>query len=118
MPLRGDAAIGHYVPQALRFDMQIADVITPDDYLHQPDPIYYITARYRKALESAFLEAPHQVLWMHRFWKSRPRHELENKPFPKSLENKLRQLPWLTSDHVQAIIARSDFDAKHPEKRR
>jgi KDO2-lipid IV(A) lauroyltransferase len=118
--LAGDANCGQTLPSALRFDMHIADVFTPKDWADAPDPIFYITARYRRALESAFVEAPDQVLWMHRFWKSRPRHEREKKPFPAVLARKLRELPWLDDAKVEAIIERSNRDAAEytPKKRR
>ncbi|MFT3683370.1 MAG: lysophospholipid acyltransferase family protein [Phycisphaerales bacterium] len=98
-------------PQALRFDLRIADAFGPEDWEGRPDPLFYITARYRRALEQAFTEAPDQVLWMHRFWKSRPLHERKGKPFPAALERKLRELPWMTDAEVERIKARSAQDA-------
>jgi hypothetical protein len=73
--------------------------------------VFYIAARYRRALEDAIREAPEQTLWMHRFWKSRPRHEREGKPFPKALVQKLSELPWMTDGELGRIIARSERDA-------
>ncbi|MBY0308663.1 MAG: hypothetical protein K2Q09_07970 [Phycisphaerales bacterium] len=97
--------------RALRFDLLIPDAFGPEDWEGQPDPVFYITARYRRALETAFSQAPDQVLWMHRFWKSRPLHERKGKPFPAALERKLRELPWMTDAEVERIKARSVRDA-------
>ncbi|HZW08198.1 MAG TPA: lysophospholipid acyltransferase family protein [Phycisphaerales bacterium] len=96
--------------RALRFDMHIQDAFGPEAWEGQPDPVFYITARYRRALEAAFAEAPDQVLWMHRFWKSRPPHERKRRPFPEALARKLRELPWMTEGELQRIIARSERD--------
>ena len=97
--------------RALRFDVHIEDAFGPEDWEKQPDPVFYITARYRRALEAAFSEAPDQVLWMHRFWKSRPLHERTGKPFPETLKQKLRELPWMTEGELERIISRSARDA-------
>jgi len=99
-------------PRALRFDLNIVDVFGPDDWKNAPDPAYYVTARYRRALEGAVREAPEQTLWMHRFWKSRPRHELDARPFPESLARKLGDLPWMTPTELERIKARSARDTE------
>jgi len=98
-------------PRALRFDMQVQDAFGPEEWEGRPDPVFYITARYRRAIEAACTEAPDQVLWMHRFWKSRPPHERKGKPFPEALKRKLRELPWMTEDELGRIVARSERDA-------
>lgn len=95
-----------------RYRMSIQDVIHPHEWESQPDPLFYLTARYRRALEKAIRAAPEQYLWMHRIWKSRPRHEVLNRPFPKALEEKLRALPWLSDADVEAIKDRSARDAR------
>jgi KDO2-lipid IV(A) lauroyltransferase len=97
--------------RALRFDLHIQDAFGPEDWKDAPDPAFYITARYRRALEGAIAQAPEQTLWMHRFWKSRPKHEREQTGFPASLERKLRELPWMTEAELARIKARSDRDA-------
>jgi Kdo2-lipid IVA lauroyltransferase/acyltransferase len=94
----------------MKYRIEIHDRIDPEDWESQPDPLFYITARYRKAIEDAVRKAPEQYLWMHRIWKSRPRHERLNKPFPKSLRSKLETLPWMTSGEVEQIVDRSDRD--------
>lgn len=92
------------------FRVEVPDVITPDDWRGQPDPVFYVTARYRRAIERMVLNAPEQYLWMHRIWKSRPRHERDNKPFPPALRDKLAALPWMTQADVDAVVAQSDED--------
>lgn len=54
--------------------------------------------------------APEQYLWMHRMWKSRPRHERLNRPFPDTLRRKLESLPWMTQDELELIVERSEQD--------
>ena len=48
----------------------------------QPDPLFYITARYNAGHRRNGPTGPGQYLWLHRRWKSRPRHEREGKPMP------------------------------------
>ncbi|MEM1330466.1 MAG: lysophospholipid acyltransferase family protein [Planctomycetota bacterium] len=93
-----------------RYRIEIEDVIRPEDYMSQPDPLFYLTARYRRAIEIMVKRTPEQYLWMHRVWKSRPRHERSDRPFPESLKDKLRQLPWMTEDELARIVDRSDRD--------
>lgn len=96
--------------KGLDYLMEPEDVIEPEDYEAQPDPLYYLTARYRLALERIVRKAPEQYLWMHRMWKSRPRHEKADQPFPPALREKLAALPWLTDGDVEALVDRSDRD--------
>jgi len=94
----------------LRFRVIVDDVFGPEDYEDQPDPLFYLTARYRRSIERMVLAAPEQYLWMHRIWKSRPRHERLNKPFPDALRGKLGALPWMDDGAVGALVERSDRD--------
>ena len=94
-----------------RYRIDIVDVFGPDDWAHAPDPLFYITARYRRAIEQMVRRAPEQYLWMHRIWKSRPRHERTGKPFPRALREKLASLDWLTEADVEALVERSNADA-------
>ncbi len=98
--------------QGLCYRAEMHDVITPEDWADQPDPLFYVTARYRHAIEKMVLSYPEQYLWMHRIWKSRPRHEALGRPFPPALKEKLSTLPWLSCDDVERIIDRSDRDAR------
>ncbi len=97
-------------PAGMRYRIEIEDRIDPEDWESQPDPLFYITARYRRAIEQSVRRAPEQYLWMHRIWKSRPRHERLDRPFPSNLRAKLEALPWMTQDELDAIIHRSDLD--------
>jgi len=94
----------------MRYRIEVHDTIMAEDYEAQPDPLYYLTARYRRAIEKMILAAPEQYLWMHRIWKSRPRHERLNRPFPDSLRRKLENLPWMDQTQVEAVIEQSDKD--------
>jgi hypothetical protein len=48
---------------------------------------------------------PEQYLWMHRRWKSRPRHERLGRPLPPKLRWNLEQLPWMDQSHLDRLIA-------------
>lgn len=97
-------------PGGVRYKIDVVDCIDPADWADQPDPLFYISARYRRGIEQMILKAPDQTLWMHRFWKSRPRHERLNKPFPETLKRKLLDLPWMDEAQVEAIVEQSDRD--------
>lgn len=81
-----------------RYEMASADVIRPEEWEAHEDPLFYITARYNRAIESMVRRAPEQYLWVHRRWKSRPKHEREGKPMPERLRRKLESLPWMTPE--------------------
>jgi len=61
-----------------RFHFRLAtqDIIFPGDWKSQPDPLYYITQRYTKAIEDFVRTDPSQYLWLHRRWRSRPKGEM------------------------------------------
>lgn len=99
--------------KAMRYRIEVNDCFSSEDWNDQPDPLFYITARYRRSIEAMIRQTPEQYLWMHRIWKSRPRHERLNKPFPDSLKAKLAALPWMTDDELERIIDRSDQDRKY-----
>ena len=92
--------------------MGTTDIIRPEDWADQPDPLYYITARYSRALEQMVREVPEQYLWIHRRWKSRPRHERRGRPVPPRLRAKIHALPWLDADEADSIIETSDRAAR------
>lgn len=96
--------------QTMRYRIEVVDQFSSEDWNDQPDPLFYITARYRRSMEQMIRKTPEQYLWMHRIWKSRPRHERLNKPFPDALRAKLAALPWMTDDELAKIIDRSDRD--------
>lgn len=92
------------------YRMTIHDTFGPEDWSEHPDPVFYLTARYRRALETAVRQAPEQYLWMYRIWKSRPRHERLDRPFPDKLREHLRLLPWMTDDEAARIEDQSERD--------
>jgi KDO2-lipid IV(A) lauroyltransferase len=74
------------------FEVGVKDIIYPEDWKNLPkdlplvpspprgamkpqDELYYISARYTKALEDIVRDDPTQYLWIHRRWKSRPKWE-------------------------------------------
>ena len=76
--------------------------------MDQPDPLFYITARYNRAMETMIRRAPEQYLWVHRRWKSRPRHERLGRPMPGRFVAKLESLPWLSATDVDQLVQRSN----------
>jgi Kdo2-lipid IVA lauroyltransferase/acyltransferase len=98
-------------PGGLRYRIELTDVFGPQDWSTHPDPVFYLTARYRRAIELMIRSAPEQYLWMHRIWRSRPRHERSGKPFPESLLEKIRLLPWMTDADIEQIVEQSGRDA-------
>lgn len=86
-----------------KYEVEVVDFIDPDDWKNQPDPLYYITARYNKAIEQMIIKAPEQYLWLHRRWKSRPKFERENKPMPNKLLQQLESLPWMTNQELSTL---------------
>ncbi|CAG1002332.1 Kdo2-lipid IVA lauroyltransferase [Phycisphaerales bacterium] len=97
-------------PGSLRYLVELTDIFGPEEYTNQPDPLYYITARYRRAIEAMVRRAPEQYFWMHRVWRSRPLHERTGKPFPDRWRERLAALPWMTDSDVAAVVDRSDRD--------
>lgn len=93
------------VGTTFKFHVGAADIIHPEEYRAQPDPLYYLTARYTRAIERMIIEAPEQYLWLHRRWKSRPAHEREGKPIPAALRRKLESLPWMDQAQMDRLAA-------------
>ncbi|MFT3786274.1 MAG: hypothetical protein QM770_08920 [Tepidisphaeraceae bacterium] len=59
-----------------RFICETSDIIRPEQWKTQDDPLTYITQRYTSAIEKAVRVDPSQYLWVHRRWKTRPKEEL------------------------------------------
>jgi len=97
---------------SLGYRMEVTDVFGPEDWDTHPDPLFYLTARYRRAMEGMIRRSPEQYLWMHRIWRSRPPHERLGKPFPPALREKMRLLPWMNADDVERVVDRSDRAAR------
>jgi len=102
--------VGPDEQRGVHYRIELQDTFGPEDWADHEDPMFYITARYRRSIEQLVRSAPEQYLWMHRIWKSRPRHERLDKPFPDQLKDKLRSLPWMTEDQLDALVDRSDRD--------
>lgn len=58
-----------------QFAMGVQDVIRPEDWEGQDDPLRYVTQRYTKAIEDFIRADPGQYWWVHRRWKTRPKGE-------------------------------------------
>jgi len=117
----GLLAMRHKVPviagQAIRigsrfqYEANVADVIRPNDWKSQEDPLFYITARVNRAIERMVRCAPEQYFWVHRRWKSRPKWERAGKPMPERVIEKLRALPWMTPSELDRIVSYRAEDA-------
>ena len=89
----------------LGYRIVVADVITPDEWDDQPDPLYFITARWRRAIESMVRLAPEQFLWMQKYWRRRPRFEERDGAMPRALRSKIESLPWMTDETLARITS-------------
>jgi KDO2-lipid IV(A) lauroyltransferase len=87
-----------------KYELTATDIIRPEDWADHPDPLFYITARFNRAMELMIRRTPEQYLWVHRRWKSRPRHERLGRPIPRRLITKLETLPWLTSQEIERLV--------------
>ena len=88
------------------YELDDLDTIYPCDWQDQPDPLFYITARFNRAIELGIRRAPEQYLWVHRRWKSRPPHERLGRAMPDRLKEKLRSLPWMTDEEMDRLTTR------------
>ncbi|MCA9290777.1 MAG: hypothetical protein KDA25_06590 [Phycisphaerales bacterium] len=79
-----------------RYRAGAIDVIRPSDWADHPHPLFYITARFNRAIEQMVRAAPEQYVWIHRRWKSRPRYEREGREMPARTVAMLESLPWMT----------------------
>lgn len=55
------------------YEVGCPDLILPEQWSNEADPVRYITQRFTTALESCIRLAPEQYLWLHRRWKHQPR---------------------------------------------
>jgi len=92
-------------PDTMGYHMEAVDEFGPEQYMAQPDPVFYITARYRRAIEKTVGAHPEQCLWMHRYWKSRPKWELDGKAIPAVVIRKLEALPWMTQGEMDRLLS-------------
>jgi len=91
------------VNDSLDYHLATVEIIRPEDWACHRSPQYYVTARYMRAIESMVRSHPAQYLWMHRRWKSRPRHEREGRPMPETLRANLEELPWIDSAALERL---------------
>ena len=103
------AGVARRLGDFFKYRLEGTDIVYPEDWADQPDPVFYITARYNKAIEQMVREAPGQYLWVHRRWKSRPRHERKGEPLPAKLQEKLEALPWMTQQEMDRIIESTEL---------
>lgn len=85
----------HRVGSGYRFISSHTEIIEPKDWAGQDDPLFYITARWVRAVEKMARTYPEQYLWLHRRWKYRPPHEFYGKPMPMRMFQKIAALPWI-----------------------
>lgn len=95
----------HRVGPDCRYELGTQDIIYPHQWQEQDDPLYYITARYMRAIENMVRLRPAQYLWMHRRWKSRPRWEKAGKPMPANVIRQLEALPWMDQPQMDRLLA-------------
>ncbi len=87
-----------------QYELHFADLIRPEDWANQSDPLFYITARYTRAIEMMVRNAPEQYLWIHRRWKSRPKFIRDRHDAPERLIEKIESLPWMTPPERDWIV--------------
>ena len=99
------AGCARRIGDRFQYELESGDIILPEEWRDQPDPLFYITARFNRAIETMIRRAPEQYLWVHRRWKSRPPHERAGKPMPDRLRAKLRELPWMTDEEMDRLAS-------------
>ena len=98
------AGFARRIGDRFAYRMEIVDRFGPEDWADQPDPLFYITARFNRAIEKMVELCPEQYLWVHRRWKSRPNWELKGRPMPAMLRRKLEELPWMDQATLDRIV--------------
>jgi KDO2-lipid IV(A) lauroyltransferase len=61
------------VAEPMFYELEVADVIRPDEYAGQKNAVHAITQRFTTAFENLVRSAPEQYLWLHRRWKHQPK---------------------------------------------
>ena len=87
------------------YRVELVDRFGPEDWADAPDPLFYITARFNRGLESIVRRHPEQYLWIHRRWKSRPAWERKGREMPASVRRKLEDLPWMDQPTMDRLLA-------------
>lgn len=60
------------VGQPFRYQVQVQDLILPEEYAGKPDALRAITQRFTTALQRQVQAYPEQYFWLHRRWKHQP----------------------------------------------
>ncbi|HEV8607234.1 MAG TPA: hypothetical protein VGQ99_17980 [Tepidisphaeraceae bacterium] len=63
------------VNDRFQFVVGVQDIIRPQDWANEQDPLRYITQRYTRAIEDFVRKDAGQYWWVHRRWKTRPKGE-------------------------------------------
>jgi KDO2-lipid IV(A) lauroyltransferase len=58
--------------EPMRYRIEVADVILPEEHAGRPDAVRAITERFTAALEQLVRRHPEQYFWLHRRWKHQP----------------------------------------------
>jgi len=61
--------------EKFQHEIELEDIIYPEDWEGQEDEVRYITERFNRGLENMIRKDPSQYLWLHRRWKTRPPEE-------------------------------------------
>jgi Kdo2-lipid IVA lauroyltransferase/acyltransferase len=62
-----------------RFRFVLTQIILPEHWKGQDDPLRWITEQYTAAIERFVRDDPEQYWWVHRRWKTRPKGEMAEK---------------------------------------
>ena len=103
------AGYARRIGDSFRYRLEVVDRFGPEAWSDQPDPLFYITARFNRAIERMVEQSPEQYLWIHRRWKSRPQWEQEGKEMPASLRSRLEGLPWMTQEELDRVLNAETF---------
>jgi len=60
------------IAEPLFYQVQVGDIINPEEYEGNPDAVRAITQRFTSAFERLVRQAPGQYFWLHRRWKHQP----------------------------------------------
>ncbi len=58
------------------YEIEVNRIITPEEWEQQENELEWITQEYTRAIEELIRVDPGQYLWVHRRWKTRPKHEI------------------------------------------
>jgi len=62
--------------RGFHYHIGVEQIIEPQEWEGQADPLYWITQNFSHAMEAAIRRYPEQYLWVHRRWKHRPKEEI------------------------------------------